>query len=102
MELKLALGCNGRTEMHGFTFCNAVENVIIEIGTATEKYNEIIEFLQTAGLFDGDIHDWNLVLNVIGYLKDHFFLVDQQKLVEIQMFCKMHRVCGIYLRLDLV
>lgn len=102
MDFKLTLGCNGRSQENGFTFCNSVENIILEITVATNKRKEILEILESAGLFDDDIHDWNMVLNIIGYLKDHFAIIDQQQLVEIQMFCKMHRVCGIYLRLDFV
>ena len=102
MDFKLTLGCNGRSQENEFTFCNAVENVVLRVAIGTPKRDEILKLLETAGLFDGDIHDWNMVLNVVGYLKDRFGLVSPSKLVEIQMFCKMHRVCGIYLRLDLV
>lgn len=100
MDFRLVLGCNGRVEENGFTFCNAVENTIIEITVATPKRAEILKLLESANLFDDDIYDWNMVLNVIGYLKDRFGLINPQQLVEIQMFCKMHRTCGIYLRLD--
>jgi hypothetical protein len=94
------LGCNGRSQDHGLTFCNSVENCIIEIDKTTEKRNEILNFLDSAGLFDDEIYDWNKVLNIIGFLKDRYGLIDSLKLVEIQMFCRMHKVCGIYLRMD--
>lgn len=103
MNFKICLGCNGRIEGSGFTMCNSAENIITEIDGTSQRREELLSFLDSAaGMFDADIYDWNKIMNVISHLKDVYNCIPESRLLEIQMFCKMHRACGLYLRLEIL
>lgn len=101
MNFVISFGCAGRTQSDGFVLCNSVENIIVKINESIKDRKEIIEFLESAGLFDEDIYDGNKIMNIVAYLKDRFNLIPHDKLIQIQMFRKMHTICGIYLKMEI-
>ena len=80
--------------------CNSVENVIVEIRPDTDNLEELLDYLDTvAGMYSADVFDWNKVMNIIAHLSNVYSCINRESLMEIQLFTKMHKPCGVYLRL---
>lgn len=98
----LVLGCNG-CQQNDFILCNSIKNIILDIETIDDdKYNKIIFFLENAcGLFDYKITDHNKVTNSLALMHKTFEIFEEDILIKIQKFMKLHKECGLYLYLIL-
>jgi hypothetical protein len=65
-----------------------------------DDIEKLYSFLdKAAGLFDGPVTDANKAFNTINLLHKKFNLFDDQKIIQIQYFFKIHRDCGLFLEL---
>lgn len=100
MDLNIVLGCHGREEASGFNMCDSVENVIVEIRPDTPNREDLMDYIdEVAGMCDADVFDWNKIMNIISHLSNVYSCINRERLMEIQLFNKMHKPCGVYLRL---
>lgn len=107
-NLYLVLGCFGRRD-DGFVSCSSCENRILNINTHVENYNEILDYLETCRLFDKPAFDYNAIRNIIFNMQGRFDQIASGRRLwsekEADLYHKFivnHRMCGIYLKLELV
>ena len=103
MEAYLVLGCNGHIDKNGMVYCNSVSNPILDLSKIPEdKKDKLLSFLENGcKLFDSPCHDQNMVGNIINLMHKNFSVINEPLIPSIQMFLKMHKVCGLYLALIL-
>jgi hypothetical protein len=101
-EYYTILGCNGRQD-NSFVFCPSQRNIIINSSAQTqEEFDEVIKFFdKTCNMFSCKITDRNKVLNIINILHHDYNQISKAQMLNIENFCNMHRLCGIYLALIL-
>ena len=114
----LILGCGGNIDSSGYIYCQKAKNSIVdlskiplenkEIDTLTvapeaAKIPDVVSFLVEAIRDEHTgvttIYDYNKVENIISDLYEKFNVFPEKKLNDIQFFLKMHKSCGVYLRL---
>ena len=114
----LILGCGGNIDSSGYIYCQKEKNSIVdlskiplenkEIDTQTAapdaaKMSDVVSFLVEAIRDEHTgvttIYDYNKVENIISDLYENFNVFPEKKLNDIQFFLKMHKSCGVYLRL---
>jgi len=106
-ELYLVLGCFGQVD-NGFVSCSGCENKILHINAQIIEYNKLIEYLDACHLFDKPVFDFNSIKNIIQFLYLNFFktsvghkLWSEKEINIYQKFIINHRLCGLYLKLEL-
>ncbi len=101
MNINVNLGCNGNVGQDRFCYCNSVENVILDVSSVLPKEQEkLLDFLDdTCALFNEPCYDYSKIVNIIKILYKTFELIDPNMLESIQGFIRMHRSCGLILRL---
>ena len=106
-ELYLVLGCFGRVD-DGFVSCSGCDNRILLIGPKLYDYNGTIEYLDTCRLFDKPCFDLNAIKHIINHMQDQFDQIGigrrlwQEKQLQLyQKFIADHRLCGLFLKLEL-
>ena len=114
----LILGCGGNIDSNGYIYCQKAKNSIVdfskiplknkEIDTLTAapdaaKMSDVVSFLVEAIRDEHTgvttIYDYNKVENIISDLYEKFNVFPEKKLNDTQFFLKMHKSCGVYLRL---
>ncbi len=102
MNINVILGCNGNVSSNRFCYCGSVENIILEISRIPIKEQEkLLDFLDdTCGLFNEPCYDYSKNVNIIKILYKTFEVIDEQMLESIQAFIRMHRSCGLIIRLE--
>lgn len=102
-KLKLYLCCNGNADRNGFVYCNSCANTILDFSKIKLEKNaldKLIDFLdKAAGLFDSAVINHNKAFNVINLLQKDFHLFEEERILQIQYFFKLHKDCGVYLQL---
>lgn len=105
VNLYLVLGCFGRID-DGFVSCQGCENKILLIGPHIEKYNELMDFLDTCRLFDRPAFDFNAIRHIMHNMSENFDQIaagkrlwNQRQLDLYQKFLIGHKMCGTYLKL---
>ncbi len=101
MNINVILGCNGNVSSNRFCYCSSVENIILDISNIPIKEQEkILDFLDdTCGLFNEPCYDYSKTINIIKILYKTFEVIDEEMLESIQGFIRMHKSCGLILRL---
>jgi len=101
LNINVVLGCNGNVGANRFCYCSSVENIILDVSEIPPKEREkLLDFLdETCALFNEPCYDYSKVVNIIKILYKTFDLIDQGMLESIQGFIRMHRSCGLILRL---
>jgi hypothetical protein len=99
LEAYLIIGCGGLETMNGFLLCNSISTPILDFEELEEdKYERIITFMDhTCKMFDRPTYDYNKVVNIITMLFRTYQVIEEDRLIEIQRYLKMHRDCGIFL-----
>lgn len=99
LEAYLVIGCGGFETTSSFLLCNSISTPILDFEEIEEaKYERVMMFMErTCKLFDKPTYDYNKVVNIITMLYRTYEVLDQERLVEIQRYLKMHRDCGIFL-----
>ena len=102
LSLYLILGCNG-LENKVFKLCNKTENIILNFDNMDlTDYTKVIFFLDSAcEMVDYEMSDYNKIANVISILHTKYKVFNQESLLNIQKYIKMHKDCGLYLILSL-
>ena len=101
MNINVVLGCNGNVGINRFCYCNSIENIIIDVSSIPIRERErLLDFLDdTCFLFNSPCYDYSKVVNIIKILYKTFDIIDQEMLESIQAFIRMHRSCGLILKL---
>ncbi len=99
LKAYLIIGCGGLETTNGFLLCNSISTPIVDFEKIDEdKYDRTLMFMDhTCKLFDRPIYDYNKTVNVITMLYRTYEVIDQERLIEIQRYLKMHKDCGIFL-----
>lgn len=103
-DLYLILGCHGLKE-EDLICCPALENNILIINQNLNGYINLIDYLDTVGLFDKPVLDINSLRHIIRNIYDSFDqfnkkIWSEHKYAVIQQLIHNHKKCGLYLRLD--
>nr|BDD46178.1 hypothetical protein 15 [bacterium] len=99
IDAYLILGCGGFETPSGFVVCNSVSNPMLDLSMISEdKYEKTILFLDKAcKLFDNPIYDYNKLVNSVSMLYKTYEVIEEERLIEIQRFIRLHKDCGIFL-----
>lgn len=99
LDAFLILGCGGYQSKDGFLSCKSIENAIIDLSKIEDhKYDRLIDFLdRTAKLFDKPTLDYNKIVNILNFLYKVIEVIDEDMLINIQKFIRLHKECGLYL-----
>jgi hypothetical protein len=105
-DLYLVLGCFGRVD-DSFVSCSGCDNKILLIGPKLENYNGVVDYLDTCRLFDKPCFDLNAIKHIINHMQDQFDQIgigrrlwNERQLQLYQKFISDHRLCGLYLKLE--
>lgn len=109
-DLFLVLGCFGLSTglpRGNFISCPGTENRILKIDVSLRFYNEIMDYLDTCRLFDRPLFELSSIKHFIFNLRDRYDQIDkkiwsEQEFELYQKFVINHRVCGLYLKLELL
>lgn len=98
----LILGCQDFKDESGFTYCSHLSNIILnQEELPDESKKKITSFLlDSCELSKRPCYDYNKVANIIKYLYNRYQVIDEQLLTKIQMFFKLYKNFGIYLRIE--
>ena len=106
--LFLILGCFGRKDS-GFVSCAGVENRILKVMASLEHYNEAMEYFDNCRLFDRPMFEMQAIRHFIFNMRDRFDQVatgkrlwSESEFLLYQKFLIDHRLCGLYVKLELV
>jgi hypothetical protein len=106
-NLYLILGSFGRVD-DGFVSCSSCENVILEINSNLDSYNDIMGYLDSCRLFDKPLFDFNSIRSVIQNLNTRFDQISigrrlwlEKELQLFQKFVLVHKDCGLFLKLSI-
>lgn len=102
----LVLGCFGR-EDDGFVSCPSVENRILKLDDSLVYIDDIMDYMDSLGLFDRHMLDINSIRHLIYNLQDRYDqkikrLWNEQQYHLLERFIQTHRPCGLYTKLVLV
>ena len=99
LEAYLVIGCGGFETTNGFLLCNSISTPILDFEEIQEdRYERTMEFMDRGcKLFDKPTYDYNKVVNIITMLYRTYEVIEEERLIEIQRYLKMHRDCGIFL-----
>ncbi len=107
-KLYLLLGCFGQIQ-DGFVSCSTCENKILLVEPKLDKYNEIMDYLETVRLFDRPLFEYSTIAHFIKNMQDRYdqIAVGRRLWSEKQYnlylkFIADHRLCGIYIKLALL
>lgn len=98
----LILGCQDFSDESGFFYCSHLSNIILkEEDISQENKDKVISFLlDSCELSKRPCYDYNKVANIIKYLYNKYRVIDEKLLTKIQMFFKLYKNFGIYLRIE--
>lgn len=101
----IVLGCFGLT-IDNFVDCPGTENIILKCNSSLNKYNEMMDYLDTCRLFDKPLLEFNAIRHFIHNLQDRFDQIDKplwlpKKFELYQKFVIDHRHCGLFIKLVL-
>jgi hypothetical protein len=106
-KLYLILGCFGRSD-DNFVSCSSCENVILEINSNLDFYNEMMGYLDSCRLFDKPSFDFNSIRSIIQNLQSRFDQISlgrrlwsEKELQLFQKFVLVHKDCGLFLKLSI-
>jgi len=106
-DLYVILGCFGRVD-DGFVSCPGIENKILKVGDHIENHNEMMDYFDSCRLFDRAMFEYSAIRHFIHNLQDRFDQIaagkrlwSEKQYTLYQKFIIDHRLCGLYLRLDL-
>lgn len=107
-DLYLILGCFGQNH-DGFVSCASCENKILKVESRLDKYNEIMDYLETCRLFDRPIFEYSTLAHFIKNMQDRYDQVAvgrrlwSEKQYNLYLkFIAEHRLCGCYIKLALL
>lgn len=101
----LVLGCYGRND-DGFVSCCSVENKILKLDENIQDLPEILTYLKDLRLYEKPLMDYNAVRRVIFNFQDRYYqralpIWPENKFKFIENFTLMHKMCGLYLKLEI-
>ena len=98
----LILGCQDFKDESGFFYCSHLSNIILDYNLLPEESkSKVISFLlDSCELSKRPCYDYNKVANIIKYLYNKYEVIDEQLLPKIQMFFKLYKNFGIYLKIE--
>jgi hypothetical protein len=99
LDACLILGCGGYETHTGFLVCSSVSNVMLDLKDISEdNYEKTMVFLdRTCKMFDRPVYDYNKVVNIISLLYKNYHVIEEDRLIDIQRFIRLHKECGIFL-----
>lgn len=101
-SFSLLLGCGGLT-IHGLTICSPSISIVMDFDIHIEKemLDKVVDFLDSCGLFDSIVSDWNKVIGILRMLRDRHHLISDDKWYALSVWLPRHKKCGGFLRLIL-
>jgi hypothetical protein len=107
-EVYLLLGCFGRTDDE-FVSCAGCENIILNVDTHLENYNQMMDYFDGCRLFDRPLFEYSAIAHFIKNLQDKFDQIgagkrlwSEKRYHLYQKFLSDHRLCGLYVKLALL
>jgi hypothetical protein len=104
-DYDVVLGCFGLRQ-DGFISCGSVQNIILKVGPATHRYDEMTAYFEQCRLFDKPMFELNGIRHFIFNMQNRYDQVmrpiwTQKQFDLYQKFIMDHRFCGLFLRLSL-
>lgn len=104
-DYNVVLGCFGLRH-DGFISCGGVQNTILKVGPALDKYNEMSNYFEQCRLFDKPMFEMNSIRHFIFNMQNRYDQIMRPlwsaKNFELyQKFILDHRCCGLFVQLQL-